>query len=191
MICNDCGTSNIDTASNCIGCGNSRLFEHNHYKKAEGVSLKKTVQIIITDEVIDLKQMNVLLLFGLTVITVGIYTPFWYLKRTSAINTLKSNIKIEKKGFIIAIVLLSVSLLLSFVSGMYETYEIKDTAKTIEAFSKIIDLIAGLFLLIQSFKVKKILNDHFNLYLHKNIHFSGLTLFFFQIFYLQYKINRL
>jgi hypothetical protein len=46
-------------------------------------------------------------------------------------------------------------------------------------------------MIVQAFKVRRILRDHFNGYLKQNIYWSGVMVFFFNFYYLQYKINRL
>ncbi len=67
-------------------------------------------------------------------------------------------------------------------------------APAFEAWDEIDDLISsvGLFIIIiLAFQVRKILTQHYIDKLGMNIGFSGLGTFFFHIFYLQYKINRL
>jgi hypothetical protein len=63
-------------------------------------------------------------------------------------------------------------------------------AKNVELIDNLISLTAGIVLLIQCFKVRRIFQQHFNDHLGRNISFSGVATFFFQIFYLQYKVNR-
>jgi len=83
-----------------------------------------------------------------------------------------------------------IALLFAFISGVIEAVGDMNTAGGLGVLSSILDLVAGITLLVQSFKVRRIFNDHFNVYLKRNIPFSGVATFFFQIYYLQYKINR-
>jgi len=53
------------------------------------------------------------------------------------------------------------------------------------------DGIIGIILIVQGFKVRRIFINHFNSQLQGEISFSGVATFFFHIYYLQYKINRL
>ena len=46
-------------------------------------------------------------------------------------------------------------------------------------------------LIVQAFKVRDMLRDHFNYYLGHDIYWSGILTFFLWIYYLQYRINRL
>lgn len=56
--------------------------------------------------------------------------------------------------------------------------------------SDVFSIAAGIIILVQSFKVKNILNSYFTDQLHREIKFSGVATFFFRTLYLQYKINR-
>jgi len=122
----------------------------------------------------ELMETNVLLMIFLTVITVGIYRAIWFLRRRDAINSLQSKEKLNTGVFVFIIVLYSISVLVNLADGN----------------SSLLYLIAGITLLVQCFKVRRIFNEHFNTYLKKDISFSGVATFFFTIFYLQYKINR-
>jgi len=79
--------------------------------------------------------------------------------------------------FIFAIVIVSIALLFTF------------TMEEI-ALARSLLYLAGILLLVQCFKVRLIFNEHFNVYLKRDISFSKAATFFFQLFYLQYKINR-
>jgi GYF domain 2/Domain of unknown function (DUF4234) len=128
--------------------------------------------VVKTDQ--KLKKTNVLLMIFLTIITAGIYQAIWFLRRRDAINSLQSKEKLNTGVFVFVIVLYSISLglLLADVNA------------------HLLDCIAGITLLVQCFKTRRILNEHFNTYLKRDMSFSGIATFFFTIFYLQYKINR-
>jgi hypothetical protein len=144
-----------------------------------------------------IKKTPVILTIIFTVITGGIYYPCWFLTRRASLNSLTTKEKLGKGVFIFAIVIFSISLLLSFVIGFFEGIgeELGDidfllTSKMLDTIDRIISLVAGITLLFQCFKVKRMLQDHFNQHLGLNLPFSGVATFFFQIYYLQYKINR-
>ena len=145
----------------------------------------------------DMKKTPVILTVIFTIITVGIYYPCWFLTRRDRINELHSHEKIGKGVFIFGIVIFSISLFLALVSGFLEGIgeglgmaEFLVMAKGVDAIDRLLSLVVGITLLVQCFKVRRIFRDHFNDHLGRNISFSGLATFFFQIYYLQYKINR-
>lgn len=132
----------------------------------------------------ELKKMSVILLIFLMVITFGIYYPVWFLTRRSGINNLQSKEKLGSGVFVFAIVVFSINLVFAFVSGVIEGLG------EIYAFSGILAFVAGIILLAQCFEVRRIFNEHYNEHLQRGISFSVGAIFFFQIYYLQYKINR-
>lgn len=134
--------------------------------------------------------MSVALLILLVLITFGIYYPIWFLKRLNAINNLQSKEKLGPGVFIFAIVGVSIVLLLGFISGSMERAGEIDTAGGLDAFRSMLNLGVAIALLVQSFKVRRILHEHFNVHLQRGISFSWAAIFFFHIFYLQHKINR-
>jgi hypothetical protein len=146
----------------------------------------------------DVKKTPVILTIIFTFITAGIYCSCWFLTRRDQINTLHSQEKIGKGVFIFGIVIFSISLFLAVVSGFLEgmgeelgTAEFLAMAKGIDAFDRFLSFVAIMTLVLQCFKVRRIFQNHFNDHLGKNISFSGFATFFFQIYYLQYKINRI
>jgi len=145
-----------------------------------------------------IKKTPVILVVIFTVITAGIYCPCWFLTRRASLNSLKAREKLGNGVFIFAIVVFSVSLLLSFISGGLEglgeahnDMEFIAMSKGVDAVAGMISLVAGIPLLVQCFKVRRMLREHFTEHLGRHVPFSGVALFFFQIFYLQYKINQL
>lgn len=139
------------------------------------------------------KIISVLLVLVLTVITFGIYYPVWFLKRREALNNFESKTELNKGTYIGLIALVVVSLLLDLVSG-YATIQAQggnDLSRKIEVIRMVLSLVYTITLIIGCFKVRSILDDHFNARLNLNIPFSKLPTLIFGILYLQYKINRL
>ncbi len=152
------------------------------------------IQIAINQ---DIKKTPVILTIFFAIITAGIYFPCWFLTRRDKINELHSDEKLVKGVFIFGIVVFSISLFLMFVSGFLEgmaeslgSVEFLAMAELIDAIDSLLSLAVAIILLVQCFKVRRIFRNHFNEHLGRNIYFSGLLTFFFQIHYLQYKINR-
>jgi hypothetical protein len=158
-------------------------------------------------EVPELKKTSVILVIFLTFITVGIYTPIWYLSRFKALNSLQSAVKLNRGILIAALVLTIFTAFLDIgVEFAYYLGELLLDAGVIELSQmlellKIIDQIEDgnalitipllLFTIYYAFRAKRILQDHYQGYLDQKVSFNGAAVFFLQNFYLQFKINRL
>jgi hypothetical protein len=146
--------------------------------------------------VVKLTPTPIIIIVLLITITLGIYYPIWFLQRRSQLNSLHTTIKLGTKPFIFSIIIGILSLVLSF-SGRYfrgltpTQPEMASLAKMLTYSSWAVLLIYLNVLLLQCFKVKMMLEAHFNGYLQRNVAFSGVYTFFLTIYYLQYKINRL
>ncbi|MCZ6770160.1 MAG: DUF4234 domain-containing protein [Acidobacteria bacterium] len=145
----------------------------------------------------DIKKTPVILIIVFIFITAGIYYPCWFLTRLEQINELDSDEKLGKGVFIFGIVLFSISLFLALISGVLEGVaeglgdaDFLAMALGVDAIDSVLSLVVGITLLVQCFKVRRIFRNHFKEHLGRNILFSGWATFFFQIGYLQYKINR-
>jgi predicted Zn finger-like uncharacterized protein len=135
----------------------------------------------------ELKKTSVILMLFLTAITLGIYYPIWCLKRKKEINNLQSKEKLGSGVFVFAIVAYSLTLLSGLISGFLEGLTGGRSAfqNFLDLAFNILNLVVGISLLVRCFKIRRILQEHFN----KSL--SAVATFFFQIYYLQYKINRL
>ncbi len=145
-----------------------------------------------------IKKMPVILTTIFIIITMGIYYPCWFLTRREALNSLNTGEKLGKGVFIFAIVMFSISVLLIFVigglEGIGEAFGNRDfilASEMVDVVDQIILFVAGITLLVQCFKVRRMLREHFNDHLGQSVAFSGVILFVSQICYLQYKVNRL
>lgn len=133
------------------------------------------------------EKMSVPLLV-LVAVTVGVYYPIWFLQRRNALNKLRSKEKIGSGVFIFAIVTISIGFFVAILSGVVEGTG-SSAGKGLANIEKILPLIVGIPMLIQCFKVRQILHEHFNSNLQVGETLSGVATFFFQLYYLQYKIN--
>lgn len=160
--------------------------------------MDKSQSAIVDRQQTPLKKSSLLVVVLLTVITGGIYMPIWFLTRRQSFNSLHSSEKLGKGVFIFAIIGLLISTIISLYSGFFQGL---DMARSGELNMPVtaLDLLAtnALMLIVfiplvsQTFKVKRILHDHFNTHLRKDIQFSKLMTLLFLNFYLQHKINRL
>ncbi len=131
--------------------------------------------------VTQLQKKNVLLMILLTIITYGIYIPVWFLNRKDAFNSLNSKEKISNGPIIFVLIIFIISAILLIPSVLFMETEI---GVMIDGVDLIISLVGGITILVMSFKVRRIMNEHYKTNL------SGVATFFFTFLYLQYKINR-
>ncbi len=160
---------------------------------SEAVSIKTTRNMFK-----EFKKVNIAMMVLLTFITFGIYNSYWYLSRKNNINCLNSKNKISSGIFIFAIVLQGISLFLNLISGVLEGigetlnhYGILYLAKQVNSFDPLINIILIIVFIVYAFKVKRIFQEHLADITGPDYPFSALATFFFQIWYLQYKVNRL
>jgi hypothetical protein len=128
-----------------------------------------------------LKKRNVLLMILLTLITYGVYIPVWFLNRKDSINNLNSKEKISA-GPIIFLLIISIIYAIMLIPSILFTET--SIGSIIDWIDIIINLAGSIIILIMSFKVRRILNEHYNTKI------SDIATFLFTFFYLQYKINR-
>ncbi|MGH9765170.1 MAG: serine/threonine protein kinase [Blastocatellia bacterium] len=148
------------------------------------------------------KTTPLILMMLLQFISCGLYQHVWFLARRRSLNFLQSREKLGSGIFIFGIIwwtLFCASYVLGAAlgassSGNYSDTDLRDLYQLVSGIVVLLGLL-GLAILVafivQSFKVRRILRDHFNGYLGHNIYWSGGMVFFFGFFYLQYKINRL
>ncbi len=153
------------------------------------------------DEEEKLEPTSVPLVVLLGLVTFGVYIPIWILNRRKALNTLRSTEKLSPwtLGGILAAFLAYFGTSLS--TGLAQTTPVPDWVQPVEVAGRLTLFAAGLALLFQLFKVRRILMDHFvvessgpfssTISLQSEAQLSGLATFFLGIYYLQYKINRL
>ena len=143
------------------------------------------------------KKTPVFLTILYRLITLGIYTPCWFITRCDQINELNSKERLNKGPFVFVIVIACICFFLSFVSGFVQGFygefinlEALTIVNRLDAGVMCLSWIAWIILVVQRFKVKRIFIDHFNKHLGEDAIFCGFATFFFNIHYLQYKINR-
>ena len=123
------------------------------------------------------KKMHVAWFVVLTFITGFIYYPVWFLRRRKALNALQSVKKLGSGWLIYAMIAFSLNILLS------DEPEAHDGAGTLAS-------IALIGLMVQAFRVRRILEDHLTAVSGRNVELSGAATFFFGAYYLQHKLNQ-
>lgn len=141
-----------------------------------------------------MESTPVLLLILFTVISGGIYIPFWFLNRKSIINKLNSEKGLNDNtfvflgvGFVLNLILLITSSVVNKMALEMGTEEAMGSASIFQTVTIAVSVILGIIVWVQSFRVLSIFRDHFR----RRVQFSGFATLLFTIFYLQYKINRI
>jgi len=95
----------------------------------------------------------------LTLLTAGLYAPIWFLIRRRALNNLHSREKLEAWPVSVALAALVASLCLPLL-GSLKWGSWVEVENAYPALHPAILLVAGLILIVQCFKVRRILLDH-------------------------------
>jgi len=117
----------------------------------------------------------------LSVITLSFYIPYWLYTRTKQLNTITKD-KISDGFIITALALFMVSMAGAFASGSVEF------SKDAEIVLGLLDLTSNIFTIVWVFKIR---NRILDLVKDSPIDLGGVLTFFFQLYYLQYKINEI
>jgi len=152
-----------------------------------------------SEDVAPLADAGVFAMCLLTLVTAGLYQPIWFLSRRKALNNLHSQEKLGVWPLVMALAALLASLCLPII-GSFKWGSWVETENTIPPLHPLILLlVAGVILIVQSFKVRRILLDHLapreggmfsaGIRMQHEESVSRTETFFFGIFYLQHKIN--
>lgn len=143
-------------------------------------------------------RTNVLLMIALTVVTGGVYYPYWFLSRRPLLNMLRSPEKLGVWPFAIAIALLAVNAAIALQTPVAAQGAVSEPGP-LAPLALLVELGFGLTLLVQCFKVRRMLASHLDERQPPAGQrtseeawagaLSSLAVFFFGIFYLQHLIN--
>jgi hypothetical protein len=143
-----------------------------------------------------LKRRSVIVMIAFSILTLGLYFPIWFLRRRAALNRLDSPRKLQQWPFVLAIVWFVFQFLAGVAAGL------SPSEQSLQARAPLLFLIVrlavGILIVVQSFFVKDILEDHLagpddqapRPLFADAVQLSGVMTFLFQIYYLQYAINR-
>jgi hypothetical protein len=143
-----------------------------------------------------LKRRSVLLMIVLTLVTIGLYYPIWFLRRRPALNRLDSPRKLRLWPFAVFTAWFVFQFMVGFAAALRPRGQV--TGGEASLLFNLLQLGINILMLVQSFFTKDILEDHLagpgddvpNPLFVDSVKLSGVMTFFFQIFYLQYVINR-
>ena len=163
---------------------NTRSPIDNPYSVGESALTVGTAPAIDEDEAqahISFPRMSVALLLVLSVVTLGIYIPLWYMSRLEPLNRIQNVDKLRSTPFVVVLVLYAISALLTIVSIVLDLGVAE--MQGLDAFERMVNIVGGITLLVQSFKIKRMLERY------TGQPYSGPGTFFFQYLYLQHKMN--
>ena len=143
-----------------------------------------------------LKRRSVILMIVLSIVTFGLYWPIWFLRRRAAFNQLDSPRKLQLWPFVIVIAWFVFQFMVSIAAGSAPRGQVIGEGAAL--FYNLVQLAVGILMLVQCFFTKDILEDHLagpedhvpSPLFVDTFKLSGAMTFLFQIFYLQYVINR-
>ena len=136
---------------------------------------------------------SIVVMIVLVVVTLGFYHPVWFLRRRAALNHLDSPVKLALWPLVVYLVFLLFVVVISVAIADVPAEERYGLDLTFSLGR----LAVGILVVVQAFKVKRILEDHLagpgDTVLREigqePVMLSGLLTFFLSIFYLQHVIN--
>jgi len=132
-------------------------------------------------------KRSVWVILLLSIITCGLYFPFWFVLRANDLDKLQTTAKITLGP----VVLLFCSLIATYaasIAGIWWTSEAGAT--TLKIVGPVLNLCYCIMIWVLSFRVRRILDEYFNQRLNLGSPISAVATFFLTIYYLQYKMNR-
>jgi hypothetical protein len=130
-----------------------------------------------------LPRVNVALMVVLTLATLGVYFPLWYLRRLHALNALRSPVKVGPILPVVVLVLYIPRIGPELLHGIFVALGASALTALASGTSTVLGLAQGVLLLVLAFQVKEILEDHLRVSL------AGVWTFLFNAYYLQSTIN--
>ena len=171
MHCPNCGNLNTDGSIFCGSCGNKLPPSQN-----------------------TLPKISLWLVLLYMAISFGFSVPVWFLMRRKALSEMQSPVKLGRGWLLFSLVLNFINILGSI--GYMALTLINEGIPDMNALSWYLGgSIAGMFmaiiLVVEAYKMRRILDDHYNGHLKQGIEFSGNWTLIGNILYLQHKINKL
>ena len=140
-----------------------------------------------------LKRRSVLVMILFFFITLGVYMPVWWFRRRAGLNRLDSPRKLALWPLLLFGALFAIQFGVGIVQGLRPGEQIPGPG--IDTILVLFQLGVGILMIIQSFKVKDMIEDHAAPAPHSGpmfggqVQLSGVMTFLFSIFYLQWAIN--
>jgi hypothetical protein len=141
-----------------------------------------------------LKQRRVVVMMVFVIISFGFYYLVWWFRRRPALNRLNSPTKLAAWPPVLLATWFAIQFVLGLVEGNRPEEAVIGAGG--RAAVALFQLAVGILMIIQTFKVKDIIEEHAAPQTESGpmfvepVKLSGLMTFFFSIFYLQWAINR-
>ena len=141
-----------------------------------------------------LKHRSVWLVVVFLFITFGLYYLIWFFRRRPGLNRLDSPTKLELWPLVVAAVFFGAQFVLGLVAGTEPLPNV--IGQTGNLVMMVLQLVIGIGLVVQSFRVKDIIQDHASprpdpeQRFADQVKLSGVMTFFFSVIYLQWAINK-
>ena len=131
-----------------------------------------------------LRNQSTWRLFGLSIITYGVYFAYYIQTQTEEINGAVGDSEKISSDFVNSIFAMSYASLALFIANMFV-----DQGHPVEAFSSLMDLIVSIMLIAWGFKARNRVNAHCELKSEGDPWFHGFWTFIFTPLYFNYKVN--
>ena len=132
-------------------------------------------------------KKSVLSIIILSLITLGIYIPIWFLLQSRFINRFSQNSTFDRSLPILALIVAIAPMLMVFSWAYFNI----PSEYLLDQIISISNLAFVVIILKMSFAVRRIFIDHYASSEGRVFPISRVATFFFTIYYLQYKMNRL
>ena len=199
-FCPNCGRENTGYGRFCPRCGTRLDISGSGSLESSGSPSQidsLTGYVVTTDQdhgvsvsgsFYGLTRKSIWLMIFLTLMTLGIYVPYWCLTRHQRFNALSSTAKFTQTTLLIWLLWFIVDAV--FIIVLIATPQ-SETVQSLEVIETILNLVAAIFGVILAFRARRILLEHLAFIGQNDTTMSGILTFFFGFFYIQYNINRL
>lgn len=140
---------------------------------------------------IQLPFQNVIITILLSLVTLGIYIPVWFIINRKGINNLVEGRQFSMTGPIILLVLSGFGVIISLLSMFAELFgEAAALNNYYENIENLVDILGWIWSIVLAFQVQSIIKE----YTQRNqyeVGYIGFFTFLFGIYYLQYKVNQI
>lgn len=141
-----------------------------------------------------LKRRSLWLMVVFMVISLGIYYPFWFLRRRAGLNRLDSPQKLPLWPPLLNVVFVGGQFVLALVAGSEQVPEVIGPIGS--GLWALLRFGVAVAMIVQCFRIRDIIQDHATPTPDPDqrsvepVQLSGVMTFFFSIFYLQWAINK-
>ena len=134
--------------------------------------------------VLRLPRIRTLAVIALTIITLSLYLPYWLYTRSTILNDLQER-PISRTFMMLAVLVYLASFAMIIPESLYP-----DSQQIILA-SSAASLVSNIIMLVWVFSFRNRLNEMTAVTRGSKFWLGAVLTFFFQVFYLQYKLNQL